>query len=366
MPLTKVFTSAGTAYGTAANWQAVSVRNSAYAWTASGSGTNEYYLRTEAGADPEIVAIPASVHINGSSASSGTVGSLSAGTWGYDDNDTLGYDTLYVRLSDGSDPDSQLADYVKFFQIPQAAEHVRIPPAAGSISSDLDQSAVAIGGFYGEEGYAGTVGSATGYLRIDPDSFSWEGIGTAYIDLGAATIPISVLSTGQASTGARGLYLRGSGITVADIRGGQVGIAYLGGETSTVGTLRQTGESTDVVIGSGCGLTTVHLYGGTLRLRCSSAVTTVLQYGGKLYLEEGCAVTTLTQYGGTCEWNSSGTIGTLNGYGGTFDESKCGLARTVTTTNVYDTWTQVCNNEAVMRTNKPVIQRSLRTNYSAA
>lgn len=366
MTLTKVWTSTATAYGTAANWQAVSVRNSAYAWTASGSGTNEYYLRTAAGADPGIVAAPSSVYINGSSATSGTPGSLAAGRWGFGDNDTLGYSTLYVRLSDGSDPDSQLADYVKFFQIPQTGEAVRLPSSSGSISSDLDQSSVAIGGFFGEAGYAGTVGSATGYLLLDPDSFRWEGTNTAYIDLTTAAIPISVLSTGQASTGARGLYLRGSGITVADIRGGQTGIAYLGGETSTVGTLRQTGESTDVVIGSGCGLTTVHLYGGILRLRCSSAVTTVLQYGGTLYLEESCAVTTLTQYGGTCEWNSSGTIATLNGYGGTFDESKCGLARTVTNTNVYDTWTQVCNNEAVTRTNKPVIQRSLRTNYSAA
>lgn len=89
------------------NWNAVNVRSPAYSWTASGSGTNEYYLRTAANANPGFAAIPTTVTINGSAATSGSVGSLAAGRWGYGDNDTLGYSTLYVRLSDGTDPDTK-------------------------------------------------------------------------------------------------------------------------------------------------------------------------------------------------------------------------------------------------------------------
>lgn len=86
-----------------------------YAWTASGSGTNEYYVRTAAGGDPSL-ADPTStggVFINGDSATNGTVGSLSAGEWDYGDNDTLGYSTVYVRLSDGTDPDTKATGYVQ-------------------------------------------------------------------------------------------------------------------------------------------------------------------------------------------------------------------------------------------------------------
>lgn len=356
MPFTKVWTSAGTALSTATYWQAISVRNSAYAWTASGSGTNEYYLRTAGGSDPGFQAIPGNVYIDGSDATVGSVGSLAAGRWGYGDNDTLGYSTLYVRLSDGADPDSKAADFVKFYQVPKASEHVRLPASSGSIVSGLDLSAVAIGAFVVENGYRSSIAAATGYLLIDPDSFQFDAVdGVSYIDIGTANIPVSILGSGSGtSQGLLGLYLRGSAITTADIRGGFVGIAALGGETSTVATLVQrsgTNTTSKVVAGAGCGITAVHLYAGELRLRCSSTITTVLQYGGSLYLEESCGVTTLTQHGGTCEWNSSGNVGTVNGYGGTFDEMKCGLSRTVTTVNRYSgTWKHNYNKEAVTHT----------------
>jgi hypothetical protein len=38
---------------------------------------------------------------------------LTAGTWDYADNDTLGFSTIYVRLSDGADPDSKADGYVQ-------------------------------------------------------------------------------------------------------------------------------------------------------------------------------------------------------------------------------------------------------------
>jgi len=78
-----------------------------YRWTVSGSGTNEYYLELSAGGDPSI-SQPYMVYENGINIMDpGTVGSLSAGEWDYGDNDTLGFSTLYVRLSSGGpDPDT--------------------------------------------------------------------------------------------------------------------------------------------------------------------------------------------------------------------------------------------------------------------
>jgi len=75
-----------------------------YSWTASGSGTNEYYLRTLAGADPDI-SKPNQVTMDGVALTEGTAGSLSDHEWDYGDNDTLGYSTIYVR-DDTGDPDA--------------------------------------------------------------------------------------------------------------------------------------------------------------------------------------------------------------------------------------------------------------------
>lgn len=75
-----------------------------YKWTASGSGTNEYYLELAAGGDPSI-SEPAYLLLGDSVISEGTAGSLSDHGWDYGDNDTLGYNTVYIR-DDSGDPDT--------------------------------------------------------------------------------------------------------------------------------------------------------------------------------------------------------------------------------------------------------------------
>ena len=128
------------------------------------------------------------------------------------------YDTVYVRLSSGGDPDAQDADHVQFRQIPQATEHVFVPSTAGDITSNLDQSAVAIGSFIRERGHEGTIGvDATSttpvqYLRIDPDYFEHDGNGQAWIDLHSAAISPHIYGTFSPGEGIRGLYLRGTAL----------------------------------------------------------------------------------------------------------------------------------------------------------
>jgi len=99
--------------------ESVSLVNTTYKWTVSGSGTNEYYVDLTGGGDPSL-ASPAAVYetatgdmSSASALTAGTVGSLTAGQYDYGDNDTLGYSTIYVRLTDNSDPDSQANDYVR-------------------------------------------------------------------------------------------------------------------------------------------------------------------------------------------------------------------------------------------------------------
>lgn len=92
---------------------ATSVVNSSFQWTASGSGTNEYYLEVSGGGDPSI-STPVAVVENGSNMTEGTVGSLTAGQYDYGDNDTLGYSTIYVRLTDNTDPDSKTDGYINY------------------------------------------------------------------------------------------------------------------------------------------------------------------------------------------------------------------------------------------------------------
>lgn len=89
----------------------VSDVNSALRWIAGGGGTGEFYVELVGGGDPSI-ASPNAVYEDGVAMTQGTVDSLAAGEWDYADSDTLGFNTIYVRLSDDADPDSKADDFV--------------------------------------------------------------------------------------------------------------------------------------------------------------------------------------------------------------------------------------------------------------
>ena len=78
---------------------------STYKWTASASGTNEYYLTLSTGATPAFAKQPDFVTLDGKKITSGTIGALSDHQWGYGDNDSLGFNTVYIRDESG-DPDT--------------------------------------------------------------------------------------------------------------------------------------------------------------------------------------------------------------------------------------------------------------------
>jgi hypothetical protein len=79
-------------------------------WRESGFGTNEYYFVGG------VVSLPLNLFVeNVDFGLAVTVGSLTEESWGYGDNDTLGYDTVYIRFADGSDPDTLSTGDIKAY-----------------------------------------------------------------------------------------------------------------------------------------------------------------------------------------------------------------------------------------------------------
>ena len=97
-------------------------------WTVS-SVAGTYYLKDSA---PGYTSIkPAGVLISGIWIPEGVMGSLGIEQWAFGDNDTLGFDTIYIRLSDGTDPDTKSTvdtpnnSYVRRSPVPASAEIFR-------------------------------------------------------------------------------------------------------------------------------------------------------------------------------------------------------------------------------------------------
>lgn len=90
----------------------MSIRSGTYRWTLSGSGTNEYYLELAAGGNPNIDEPNTTIESN-ADMTDGAAGSLATGEWDWNDNDALGWSTVYARLSDSTDPDGKAAGYVE-------------------------------------------------------------------------------------------------------------------------------------------------------------------------------------------------------------------------------------------------------------
>lgn len=74
------------------------VRLSTYTWFESASGFDEWYCALSDGSDPDI-AEPDKFYEQSILMTAGVVGSLERGEWSFADNDTLGFNTIYVRLT---------------------------------------------------------------------------------------------------------------------------------------------------------------------------------------------------------------------------------------------------------------------------
>lgn len=74
------------------------VRLSTYKWFESSNGFDEWYCTLPDGTDPSIT-IPDKFYEQSILMTVGTIGSLERGEWAFADNDSLGFNTIYVRLT---------------------------------------------------------------------------------------------------------------------------------------------------------------------------------------------------------------------------------------------------------------------------
>jgi hypothetical protein len=88
-----------------------------YKWNLSAAGTNEYYITTLADGDPGLAGDIRAIDENGTAMVLGSTESLAPGEYGVNihgasDPDGLGFNTLYARLTDNTDPDSKPVGYL--------------------------------------------------------------------------------------------------------------------------------------------------------------------------------------------------------------------------------------------------------------
>ena len=76
-----------------------------FKWTASVTAPNEWRVELLAGGNPSL-ATPITVFYESIPLVNGSLGTLAAGQWAYGNNDTLGYNTIYVRLPGSVNPNS--------------------------------------------------------------------------------------------------------------------------------------------------------------------------------------------------------------------------------------------------------------------
>jgi len=86
--------------------------------------------------DPDIDLQPQYVSINGVVCDEGTMGSLSQNTWDYGDNDGLGFNTLYVRLTGRADPDDYMTTPC-YIQLRTTTGDMRSDPSAFRFFDEL-------------------------------------------------------------------------------------------------------------------------------------------------------------------------------------------------------------------------------------
>jgi hypothetical protein len=373
-------------FNRADNWKPISLRNNLLKWTESVAQSGEYHVELAGGGDPSIED-PVNVQENGTTITEATVGSLAVSQWDYGDNDTLGYNTVYIRLSDTTDPDLQDPDFVTFTDVPLAGDTVVFENSSQDLLSGFDQSGLVLAALRIDKSYTGIFGTsaAPAYLSIGAPLVDVgyhfgpgtpAGSGQILLDLedDANTTPTVVVhDTGQPTNAnlpaCRIIFVDTSG--TIEVRKGSVGVASETNEVATVDTINVgfvTQKTTDanVYIGSGVTLETLEQVAGNVTLQC--AVTTAATVRDGTLLTDGSGTLAVLNVKGGTVTHNGGTITTLNVTGGHIDFTKSDKARIITTPLLdypgrmsYDIGVVTLTNE--IKTNSTLAQGP--TTYSA-
>jgi len=191
---------------------------------------------------------------------------------------------------------------------------------SGSLIGDYLQLKTAKA-FIGEFSDPGTA-SGSGRIKLD--------FGTTACDVIVYDLANPVDSNKQAFR----MLANNAATDIKEIRSGSVGIAAGTGETSTIGDVLvsyETSRGTDAVLVVGAGVTMADLncIGGQTSLKC--AATNVTSKGGTLVISGTGTIGTLEVDGGAVKPVSGGTITTCKVKSGSADFTASAEARTVTT-----------------------------------
>jgi hypothetical protein len=109
-----VYTLATQAAGMISTMTNIGKNTGVYKWTASvAGGAGVFRCEADAGGDPSLAA-PTAVRVSGVDQTlAAAAAALPIGSYFYGDGDTLGYNTVYVHLADGSDPDAGASGVVE-------------------------------------------------------------------------------------------------------------------------------------------------------------------------------------------------------------------------------------------------------------
>ena len=222
--------------------------------------------------------------------------------------------------------------------VPTTGDDVTLQEGRVGLLYGLNQSTVEIDEFVIERNCSSRVGrwqdGTLHYLRIAPNSFDIRGSGSLIaLDFGSENISGYVEGYGSPTqAGLAAIYLKGSNLATVEIVRGNVAIAPMVGDVTTiadllVGCVEGQSDAT-VTVGAGVSLTNLNQSSGRCLLRCAAA-SAVVSRGAELTTEGAGGITTMTVYGNAYP-KSSGTIGTLNVHG-LVDFSRDRTPRTITT-----------------------------------
>lgn len=192
--------------------------------------------------------------------------------------------------------------------------------------------------------FSANVGTTAAYFQVSATlvNIGYQYAGTVpangspliRLNLGGVQSLINVTGSSSSSTlaGSGPISILGTNASnVLNIESGTVSIAASPTEVSTFATINNGGTLT---LGSGCTLTTINNFGGSLTVQ--SAFTTLTQAGGNVLAAGTGTITTANVFGGSFTSQSTGTITTLNVQAATADFSTDPRAKTVTTANIYN------------------------------
>ena len=234
-----------------------------------------------------------------------------------------------MRLTDSTDPDTKVNDYVTYTLAPVANDNLFFQFGTTLNLDGSNQGSTEFDDIEVLTTCTGNAGSADDYLQLDQGTSNrvvFAGGGTWYLDMGTAgSALVRVDRTRSASNGAAGLYFKNNtnAITLFEVNDGVVRLV-----NANITTLVVRSGAT-VFIDSASTVATIKNDGGTIT-DYGSGVTTWDQISGT-GTKFGSDAYAANVYGGTLNNDGTGTA-TAVVYGGTFDSKRDNQSKSVTLT----------------------------------